>query len=183
MSFRLEERIHAGDTVLHRPSGENWFVCGVNYEQGCLIPCGYPFPSIGNIADCKLLERGKGQTKEMRDALLHEGFQSYLEKESEENTMNTTDNRAKQAGYGDVPCCEKPETLTMILEGNHKRTCEAIDLSAAILTILHGPAPEKNACNEPTDPKVCCMENTAKDTRLNMEYLLDMLREIGTRLS
>lgn len=166
MSFRLEERIRAGDVVRHIPSGEKWLVCGVDYERNVIVPYGYPFPSIAKITDCELLEkRNTGQTQEMREALLKEGLTGLVKKESEENTMNTTDNRAKQAGYGDVP------------------SCEAIDLSAAILTILRGPAPEKNACNEPTDPKVCCMENTAKDTRLNLEYLLDMLREIGTRLS
>ena len=47
---------------------------------------------------------------------------------------------------GNTPVCEKPETLTMVLEENHKRSCEAIELSADILTILRGPAPEQNAC-------------------------------------
>ena len=32
-------KIMPNDTVLHKPSGETWVVCGVNHEQGKLIPC------------------------------------------------------------------------------------------------------------------------------------------------
>ena len=53
-----ERGIKPNDTVLHRPSGETWVVAGVNHSTGELIPYGYPFPSIGKIADCELLEKG-----------------------------------------------------------------------------------------------------------------------------
>ena len=51
------DRIRPNDIVLHKPSGEKWVVAGVNYDEGKLVPMGYPFPSLANIADCELLER------------------------------------------------------------------------------------------------------------------------------
>lgn len=77
--------IRPNDTVLHRPSGETWVVCGVNYDQGRLIPSGYPFPSMACIEDCELIERGyekEPQTVEQIAALRRHGLESYIDVES-----------------------------------------------------------------------------------------------------
>lgn len=75
-------RIQPNDTVKHIPSGETWVVCGVNYDTGKLIPCGYPFPSIANISDCELAEkRTEPQTEEQIRALRGRGFDSFIESE------------------------------------------------------------------------------------------------------
>lgn len=76
----VTEEIRPNDFVKHIPSGEEWVVCGVNYEQGKLIPCGYPFPSMANISDCELTEaRNKPQDSDMVRALTQHGCQSYIE--------------------------------------------------------------------------------------------------------
>ena len=79
----MKAKIMAGDTVLHRPTGETWVVCGVNYEQGRLIPCGWPFPSLARLEDCELLEKRKepGQPKEYARALLAHGMAGFIEQE------------------------------------------------------------------------------------------------------
>ena len=77
----MKPKIMAGDTVLHRPSGETWVVCGVDREKGRLIPCGYPFPSVARLEDCELLERRKTkeQPREYAEALLAHGFGRFVE--------------------------------------------------------------------------------------------------------
>jgi hypothetical protein len=73
-------KIRPGDFVKHIPSGETWVVCGVNYERGGLVPCGYPFPSLARISDCILEEsNGLEQTKEMKNALRKHGMESFIE--------------------------------------------------------------------------------------------------------
>lgn len=72
-----KQKIESGDTVYHSPSGENWTVCGVNYFNDILIPCGYPFPSTERVCDCKLIKKGNGQTKEMKEALESVGYGHY----------------------------------------------------------------------------------------------------------
>ena len=47
MSERTD--IRPNDTILHKPTGETWVVCGVDREKGKLIPCGYPFPSLADF--------------------------------------------------------------------------------------------------------------------------------------
>jgi hypothetical protein len=57
-------------------------VCGVNYEKGDLIPCGYPFPSIARIEDCDLVEKQYhkgGQTEEQIKALQKDGCPSFID--------------------------------------------------------------------------------------------------------
>lgn len=78
------DKIRAGDTVLHRPSGETWVVCGVNYDRGQLIPCGWPFPTLAMLADCELVERRKtaGPPGGYNKALMDHGFESFTEKEA-----------------------------------------------------------------------------------------------------
>lgn len=75
-------KIRPNDIVRHLPSGEEWTVCGVNKQSGYLIPCGYPFPSMGKIEDCELLEsRGLPQTEEYKEALKRKGCNSFIEDE------------------------------------------------------------------------------------------------------
>lgn len=74
--------IRPNDVVLHKPTGEKWVVCGVNYNQGCLIPCGYPFPTVVKVEDCELLEEhyhAKCQTEEQINALKKHGYESYID--------------------------------------------------------------------------------------------------------
>ncbi len=83
MSERTD--IRPNDTVLHKPTGETWVVCGVDRDKGTLIPCGYPFPSLANINDCELLERGyerEPQSEEQIKALQGHGLTSYIDVKS-----------------------------------------------------------------------------------------------------
>lgn len=75
-------KIRPSDIVLHKPSGEKWVVCGVNREQGRLIPCGYPFPTVAKIEDCELIEERyteNGQPEEYIKALKKHGYESYID--------------------------------------------------------------------------------------------------------
>jgi len=63
-------KIRPNDYVLHNPTGEEWVVCGINYEKGYLVPCGYTFPSMAKITDCELTgSSGKPQDDEQKEAL------------------------------------------------------------------------------------------------------------------
>ena len=76
--------IRPSDTVLHKPSGETWVVCGVDHEKGELIPCGYPFPSLAKLSDCELVEERypyEGQPKSYVEALENEGLDRFIYKE------------------------------------------------------------------------------------------------------
>lgn len=47
-----------------------------------LIPCGYPFPTRADLADCELLEsRGLPQPDEYKNALRQYGLESFIEKD------------------------------------------------------------------------------------------------------
>jgi hypothetical protein len=77
-----ERGIKPNDTVLHRPSGETWVVAGVNHGTGQLIPFGYPFPSIGKIVDCELLEKGyerEPQSEKTIRALMARGLDNFVD--------------------------------------------------------------------------------------------------------
>ncbi len=77
--------IKPNDLVLHKPSGEEWIVCGVNYDQGKLIPCGYPFPSRADISDCELIEsryNNYPQSEEQIKALKQYGCTSFIDVKS-----------------------------------------------------------------------------------------------------
>lgn len=77
--------IRPNDTVLHKPSGEMWVVCGVDYEHDDLIPCGYPFPTLAKISDCELVEDGyikRGQSKDMIVALKKHGLTRFIDVKS-----------------------------------------------------------------------------------------------------
>lgn len=58
--------IDTGDTVRHRPTGEEWLVAGVKDDR--LYWCGWP-PGRANLADCELTRKA---TPSERDKLLHE---------------------------------------------------------------------------------------------------------------
>jgi hypothetical protein len=55
--------IKAGDTIDHGPTGERWFILGVNEGRNEVCVAGWP-PSKGNLSDCKLVEEGNGITEE-----------------------------------------------------------------------------------------------------------------------
>ncbi len=73
--------IRPNDTVLHKPSGETWVVCGIDYDKGELIPCGYPFPTLAKLSDCELIEehyKEKGQPPEYICALQEHGLDRFV---------------------------------------------------------------------------------------------------------
>lgn len=83
----MEERtqILPNDIVFHKPSGETWVVCGVNRNNQKLIPKGYPFPSLANIADCELIERRyeiEPQSEDDIKSLQRHGLTSYIDVKS-----------------------------------------------------------------------------------------------------
>lgn len=74
--------IRPSDTVLHKPTGEEWVVCGVDYERGELIPCGYPFPTLAKLSDCEPVEEGytaRGQPIEYIEALQKHGLCRFID--------------------------------------------------------------------------------------------------------
>lgn len=74
--------IRPSDVVLHKPTGETWVVCGVDYEKGELIPCGYPFPTLAKLTDCELVEERyttKGQPEEYIKALQKHGLTRFID--------------------------------------------------------------------------------------------------------
>ena len=78
----MRRAIKPSDVVLHKPSGEKWIVAGVNRENGTLIPMGYPFPSIAQIKDCKLVEaryEAHAQDETTISALIKHGLISYVD--------------------------------------------------------------------------------------------------------
>ena len=81
----MDEKIRPNDVVLHKPSGEKWVVAGVHYDGKTLIPKGYPFPSIANVADCELLEsnyKSKSQEENIIKYLMAHGLESYVDARS-----------------------------------------------------------------------------------------------------
>ena len=70
--------IKPNDIILHKPSGKQWVVCGVDLESGTLIPKGYPFSTRAEISDCELLEERyelEPQSVETIRALLKHGLE------------------------------------------------------------------------------------------------------------
>ena len=62
-SHRKEEEkdvmeIQAGDTVVHGPTGEDWFILGVNSHDGLVCVGGWP-ATIGKLSDCTLITKAK----------------------------------------------------------------------------------------------------------------------------
>lgn len=58
--------IDTGDTVKHKPTGEEWLVAGVKGDR--LMWCGWP-EGWAALTDCELVEKA---TPAARDKLLHE---------------------------------------------------------------------------------------------------------------
>lgn len=54
-------KIQAGDSIQHKPSGENWFLLGVDSVGNHVCAAGWP-PSMAKLSDCTLVEKGKGIT-------------------------------------------------------------------------------------------------------------------------
>lgn len=84
MSYEIYEKIiQPNDTVIHKPSGEIWVVCGVDYNKGDLIPCGYPLPTLAKLSDCELIEKGYirygGQKPEYIEALKKDGLDRFID--------------------------------------------------------------------------------------------------------
>lgn len=78
----MRNNIMPNDTILHKPTNETWIVCGVNIQNGTLIPFGYPFPTIAKTEDCELLEYGyesNPQSLEQIQALQKEGLTNYID--------------------------------------------------------------------------------------------------------
>lgn len=48
--------IRAGDSVLHKPTGETWVVAAMSPDGTELVCCGWP-ESIAKVADCELKGR------------------------------------------------------------------------------------------------------------------------------
>ena len=78
---KLTTAIMPSDTVKCHQTSETLTVCGVNYERGELVPCGYPFPSLVPIASCSLIEKRYdkgGQKLEYIEALQKAGLPSFI---------------------------------------------------------------------------------------------------------
>lgn len=74
--------IRPNDIVLHKPSGEEWVVCGVDHSKDELIPCGYPFPTVAKISDCELVVENysvEPQTEEQIKALQKHGLYRFID--------------------------------------------------------------------------------------------------------
>jgi len=50
----LENQIKAGCSVLHKPTGEKWFVLGVSKSKDRVCIAGYP-PTIAYLIDCEFI--------------------------------------------------------------------------------------------------------------------------------
>lgn len=59
----MPNRIQAGSTVKHIPTGEEWFLLGVNKERNRVCIAGWP-ATIANLSDCELINEGTGITTE-----------------------------------------------------------------------------------------------------------------------
>ena len=59
----MTEFIKAGSYVRHIPTGEMWYILGVNKVTGKVCTAGWP-QTIANLGDCVLVEEGDGITKE-----------------------------------------------------------------------------------------------------------------------
>ena len=50
-----DQRIKAGDTVYHRPSGETWWIVRVDDDGEHVYPGGWP-PTRARASDCEIVE-------------------------------------------------------------------------------------------------------------------------------
>ncbi len=58
--------IKAGSMVKHIPTGETWYLLGVNKEKSKVCVAGYP-PTIAELIDCIEIEEGSGIDQEELD--------------------------------------------------------------------------------------------------------------------
>jgi hypothetical protein len=62
--------VKIGDTVLHKPSGEQWVVARI-YSNGDIIPAGWPC-SLGRAEDIELVEECSEEAHDyLREKLTH----------------------------------------------------------------------------------------------------------------
>lgn len=74
--------IMPNDIVHHDPSGEIWTVAGCNYKTREVIPFGYPFPTIGKMEDCTIIERryeGEPQSEEVIKEFRKRGMENFID--------------------------------------------------------------------------------------------------------
>jgi hypothetical protein len=55
----VKDDIQAGDTIFHRPTGEEWYLVGVSKAKNQVCAAGWP-PSIAYLSDCELVKKGNG---------------------------------------------------------------------------------------------------------------------------
>lgn len=55
--------VKAGSTIKHIPTGEEWFLLGVNKKKNKVCVAGYP-PTIADLSDCIEVEDGIGLNKQ-----------------------------------------------------------------------------------------------------------------------
>lgn len=55
--------IQAGDSVLHKPTGETWFILGISQKRNRVCVAGWP-PSEAELSDCELVKNGNGITSD-----------------------------------------------------------------------------------------------------------------------
>lgn len=56
------EMIQEGDTARHKPTGEEWYLLGVNKERNRVCVAGWP-PTMADLSDCELVKKGSGISK------------------------------------------------------------------------------------------------------------------------
>jgi len=57
--------IKASDIILHKPTGETWYLLGVNTEKNRVCVAGWP-PTMAELSDCELVRSGNGITNDER---------------------------------------------------------------------------------------------------------------------
>ena len=62
----MPNEIRAGSTVLHKPTGEEWFLLGVSHQRDLVCAAGWP-PTMTYLHDCELIEEGNGITTNERE--------------------------------------------------------------------------------------------------------------------
>ena len=138
------EIIRPNDVVKHLPTGEEWLVCGVNTKTGHLIPYGYPFPTIAELANCELIEsRNSPQPTEVKTALTVAGCSSFIEEDARPSELTPDTN------FKVIDTCS-PDTQARKAGGDNTdtafplsdRNCEA-DL-AGIMEKHHSDGSPKN---------------------------------------
>ena len=70
----MSEQIEAGDSAQHAPTGETWFLVGVNQDENLVCAAGWP-PTTAALSDMTLVRKGDGLT-EYEEAYRNRAFGS-----------------------------------------------------------------------------------------------------------